>query len=272
LLSSYLTLFPAAALQVRNLFNLWNDALLTGDPDAVAKRYSREGVLLPTLSDVPRSDYEGIKDYFVHFLEKKPLGKILEGDIFIGNNWAQDAGIYEFTFQDGSKVKARYSFVYVFEDGQWMISHHHSSLMPEEVVRPKAISETEVRNLFGLWNDALATGDPQKVADRYTKDAVLLPTLSDEARYTNDRIADYFVHFLEKGPTGRIVEGNVKVGPNWAQDAGIYEFTFADGSSVQGRYSFVYAYEGGEWKISNHHSSIMPEAAVDAMKKVASNA
>merc|ERR1712029_128236 len=89
---------------------------------------------------------------------------------------------------DGSKVKARYSFVYVYEDGKWMISHHHSSLMPEEVVRPVKVTETQVRGLFNLWNDALATGDPQKVADRYTSDAVLLPTLSDEARYTNDRI------------------------------------------------------------------------------------
>lgn len=177
-------------------------------------------------------------------------------------------GIYEFTFEDGSKVKARYSFVYGFEDGQWMITHHHSSLMPQEVVRPAKITETEVRALFGLWNDALATGDPQKVADRYSKDAVLLPTLSDEARYTNDRIANYFVGFLKKKPTGEILEGNIKIGPNWAQDAGIYEFTFEDGSKTRGRYSYVYTYENGKWMISNHHSSIMPEPAVAAFKKV----
>ena len=103
------------------------------------------------------------RDYFVHFLEKKPDGKILEGEIFVGNNWAQDAGIYEFRFEDGSKVKARYSFIYVYEDGKWMISHHHSSLMPEEVVRPTPITKDEVRGLFGLWNDALATGEPKQV-------------------------------------------------------------------------------------------------------------
>jgi len=258
---------PITKAEVRNLFELWNDALKTGDPAVVAQRYAKEGVLLPTLSDIPRNDVEGIKDYFVHFLEKKPVGKILEGDIFVGNNWAQDAGIYEFTFEDGSKVKARYSFVYVYEDGQWLISHHHSSLMPQEVVRPVKITEQEVRALFGLWNDALKTGDPQKVADRYSQDAVLLPTLSDKARYTNDRIADYFVHFLEKKPQGEILEGNIKIGPNWAQDAGIYEFTFADGSKTKGRYSYVYTYENGKWMISNHHSSIMPEPAVAAMKK-----
>jgi len=260
---------PITKAEVRDLFNLWNDALKTGDPNVVVQRYAKNGVLLPTLSDIPRNDPAAIKDYFVGFMAKKPVGKILEGEIFVGNNWAQDAGIYQFTFQDGSVVKARYSFIYVYEDGQWKISHHHSSLMPQEVVRPVAVTKEEVRGFFDLWNNALKTGDPQVVTARYTKDAVLLPTLSDSARYTNDRIADYFVGFLKKKPTGKILEGNVKTGPNWAQDAGIYEFTFQDGSTVKGRYSFVYAYENGEWKIAHHHSSIMPEGAVAAMKKVA---
>jgi len=260
---------PITKSEVRGLFDLWNDALRTGDPATVAKRYGKDGVLLPTLSDVPRTDSEGIKDYFVGFLSKKPLGRILEGEIYVGNNWAQDAGIYEFTFEDGSKVKARYSFVYAFEDGQWVISHHHSSLMPQEVVRPAKITETEVRALFDLWNSALHTGEPSIVADRYSKDAVLLPTLSDKARYSTEQIADYFVGFLKKKPDGKILEGNIKIGPNWAQDAGIYEFTFDDGSKTRGRYSFVYTYENGRWMISNHHSSIMPEPAVAAFKKSA---
>ena len=87
--------------------------------------------------------------------------------------------------------------------------------MPQEVVRPAKITEKEVRALFDLWNDALHTGEPYTVAARYSKDAVLLPTLSDKARYTNDEIADYFVGFLKKKPDGKILEGNIKIGPNW---------------------------------------------------------
>merc|ERR1711937_1066596 len=91
----------------------------------------------PTVSDTPRDSAALIKDYFVGFLKKQPQGKILSSNVQIGNNWCQDAGIYEFTMgSDGSVVKARYSFVYVYEDGQWKISHHHSSVMPEAFLGP----------------------------------------------------------------------------------------------------------------------------------------
>ena len=93
-------------------------------------------MLLPTVSDIPRTTPALIIDYFDHFLLKKPQGVIHYGDIFIGCNWAQDAGIYEFTMgKDGSKVKARYTFVYVWEDNEWKISQHHSSMMPESLLQ-----------------------------------------------------------------------------------------------------------------------------------------
>ena len=53
---------PLTEEEVKNLFQLWNSALATEDPDAVAKRYASKSVLLPTVSDVPRTDYDLIKD------------------------------------------------------------------------------------------------------------------------------------------------------------------------------------------------------------------
>jgi len=169
----------------------------------------------------------------------------------------------------GAKVKGRYTFVYVYEDGEWKISQHHSSVMPEASA-PKAITEEGVKNLFQLWNSALATLDPDAVAKRYAKNGVLLPTVSDVPRTDYALIKDYFEGFLKKKPQGEILESHVTMGNNWCQDAGIYEFTMgATGDKVKGRYSFVYVWEDGEWKISHHHSSVMPEAFLGAYPKPA---
>lgn len=203
----------------------------------------------------------------------------------------------------GAKVKGRYTFVYIFEDGEWKISQHHSSVMPEGT-KPQPIAEEEVKNLFQLWNSALATEDPDAVAKRYASKAVLLPTVSDVPRTDYALIKDYFVGFLKKQPQGEILESHVTIGHNWCQDAGIYEvstkceakshviycdtithlppykisfvqlliqqFTMgATGDKVKGRYSFVYVWEDDQWKIFHHHSSVMPEAFLGPSPKPA---
>merc|ERR1719384_1954587 len=204
---------PITESEVRGLFSLWNNALSTLDPKKVASRYAKSGVLLPTVSDVPRTNFAGIEDYFVNFLKLKPQGEILESHVTIGKNWCQDVGIYEFTMgATGKKVKGRYSFIYVYEDDEWKISHHHSSVMPEGIVTAEPITEDEVRGLFDLWNDALATLDPNKVADRYSKEGVLLPTVSDVPRTDNPGIVDYFTNFLQLKPQGKIESGDIIVG------------------------------------------------------------
>mmetsp|Transcript_27664 Transcript_27664/g.40823 ORF Transcript_27664/g.40823 Transcript_27664/m.40823 type:complete len:488 (-) Transcript_27664:198-1661(-) len=248
--------------EVRALFSLWNSALATGDSRIVASRYTTSPVLLPTVSDTPRTDFDSVKDYFDAFLLKQPQGEILDGNISIGDGWASDTGIYEFSMgASGDKVKGRYTFLYIQENGVWKIQHHHSSVMPEEIAMGKTITESEVQDLFGLWNDALATKDPKKVAMRYAKQSVLLPTVSDTPRTDFQSIKDYFVNFLKLEPQGTILESNVQIGMNIAQDCGIYEFAMgATGAKVKGRYTFIYLFEDGEWKISQHHSSVMPEA------------
>lgn len=114
------------------MFGLWNDALLTLDAEKVAQRYSKNAVLLPTVSNTPRTSYALIHDYFTHFLASRPSGVISESHVRIGEDWCADFGTYEFTMgATGDKVQGRYSFVYVWEDGEWKILHHHSSKMPE---------------------------------------------------------------------------------------------------------------------------------------------
>ncbi|MEH2481549.1 uncharacterized protein (TIGR02246 family) [Nitrobacteraceae bacterium AZCC 2146] len=124
--------------QVEALFDRWNASLATLDPAKVTANYASDAVLLPTVSNTPRTDSAAIQDYFVHFLEKHPQGKIDSRTVRIGCNTASDVGTYTFTLSGnapGEKqiVKARYSYVYVYRDKKWLIAHHHSSAMPEPV-------------------------------------------------------------------------------------------------------------------------------------------
>ncbi|XAH22735.1 SgcJ/EcaC family oxidoreductase [Xylophilus sp. GW821-FHT01B05] len=129
------TCVPATEPQIAALFDRWNDSLRTLDADKVAANYAVDGVLLPTVSNAPRTTPAEIHDYFVRFLKSKPQGTINQRIIKVGCNVAQDVGIYTFRFKDGKKVKARYTYVYEWVNGQWLIAHHHSSAMPEVVAR-----------------------------------------------------------------------------------------------------------------------------------------
>lgn len=118
---------------------------------------------------------------------------------------------------------------------------------------------TEITALFEEWNNALQTGDPNKVAALYETNAILLPTVSNKVRHNHEEIADYFVHFLAKGPAGKIDEANVRTFGDIAINSGVYTFTFKDGSAVQARFTYVYRWNGQRWLIVEHHSSAMPE-------------
>jgi uncharacterized protein (TIGR02246 family) len=121
--------------EIAQLFDRWNQSLQTGDPDKVVENYADDAILLPTVSNIPRTNHEEIKDYFEHFLQKKPVGVINMHKILIGCNLAVDNGLYTFTLtQNGKQVRvpARYSFEYQYINGKWLIVGHHSSVMPEQ--------------------------------------------------------------------------------------------------------------------------------------------
>ena len=118
--------------EIARQFDRWNSALATLDPDKVVARYAPESILLPTVSNTPRTTPELRKDYFTMFLKDKPQGVIDSRLIQIGCNSAIDAGIYTFTFGDGRKVQARYTFTYGWNGKDWLITSHHSSAMPEQ--------------------------------------------------------------------------------------------------------------------------------------------
>lgn len=129
---------------------------------------------------------------------------------------------------------------------------------PVASARCHVATKAEVAGLFDRWNKSLRTGNPKKVAANYAPDAVLLPTLSKQVRYTQKQREDYFQGFLKKKPVGHIDSRTVRIGCNVAMDTGTYTFAYGDGSKANARYTFTYAWNGKDWLISSHHSSAMP--------------
>ena len=113
------------------LFDKWNSALATGEPEQVASLYAPNAILLPTVSNQVRHNHAEIADYFVNFLKKGPQGVIDEANVRTFGDIAINSGVYTFSFSDGAKVQARFTFVYRWTGQDWLIIEHHSSAMPE---------------------------------------------------------------------------------------------------------------------------------------------
>src|SRR5690349_11930674 len=126
------------------------------------------------------------------------------------------------------------------------------------------LDNKSVAALFDDWNFALSSLDANQVAQRYWPNAVLLPTASNTPSTSPAMIGDYFKRFLVKRPRGHIDTRTIQSGCNLAVDMGTYTFSMMDdkGTTTEesARYTFVYQYRDGAWKILHQHSSAMPES------------
>ena len=120
---------------------------------------------------------------------------------------------------------------------------------------PDDTTDEKVRSVFVLFNSALATRNAKIVAKRYAKDAVLLPSANGEALMDAQAIENFYEQYLQEQPQQRMLEGRVRVGNGWAEDAGVCEIVTKGGRVIKGRYSFVYVWENNQWKILHHYTS-----------------
>jgi uncharacterized protein (TIGR02246 family) len=128
---------PVTQAAVAGQFDKFNAAWATKNPDTVTALFGKDAVLLATVSNKPRTDAAGIRDYFVEFLKKSPVGQIDSSSYDLGCNMATRVGTWTVNLTDPATgavtpVKARYTFIYKYEGGKWMIDHLHSSMMPEK--------------------------------------------------------------------------------------------------------------------------------------------
>ena len=127
-----------------------------------------------------------------------------------------------------------------------------------------AVTQTQMEGLFTDFNAAWATKNPATVTSLFTKDAVLLATVSNKPRTNHAEIQDYFVSFLKASPVGTINSSTFKMGCNTVARLGTWTVTLTDAATgtktdVKARYSFIYRMEDGRWKVDHLHSSVMPE-------------
>lgn len=119
--------------EVAKLFDEWNKAIRTGDPDQVVPLYAFNGILIPTLSNDVRSTHAEIRAYFVEFLKKKPRAAIVESYVRVYDDTGFNSGIYSFHFgSETTPTFARYTYAYEWHGDRWLIVEHHSSLLYKE--------------------------------------------------------------------------------------------------------------------------------------------
>lgn len=125
---------PVTVEAVNAQFARFNDAWQTRNPDTVTALFSQNASLLPTVSGRFRTDAAGIRDYFVTFLQGTPVGTVTDSETTLGCNIATRVGNWTVNMANAqgqrSDVSARFSFIYVYENGDWRIHHLHSSLRP----------------------------------------------------------------------------------------------------------------------------------------------
>jgi uncharacterized protein (TIGR02246 family) len=119
-----------------------------------------------------------------------------------------------------------------------------------------------VRAATGLWVDAFNRKDVAAITRLYAPDAVLFGTSSPMLRDRPELIQDYFRMLPDLG------DAVITVGADHVQlqgDTAIHTGFYTRSAAQQGRlvqnparFTFVYAWREGQWRIVHHHSSAMP--------------
>jgi uncharacterized protein (TIGR02246 family) len=120
-------------LDAGKLFDAWAEALASGETGRVTALYAPDAVLLPTLSNRMRRNTAEIADYFHEFLLGGPRARVLDEIVRTMGDVAVHSGIYRFTMtalKGRPEIDARFTFVYEWQEHDWKIVAHHSSVMP----------------------------------------------------------------------------------------------------------------------------------------------
>lgn len=112
------------------------------------------------------------------------------------------------------------------------------------------------------WATALSSNNPEKIAALYAPGALLYATFQNQLG-TPQEITAYFTKLMKhKNLAVKFGKQNIRMFGETAVNSGLYTFSFTEKGkvvTVPARYTFVFAHSGKDWKIVEHHSSVLPE-------------
>jgi hypothetical protein len=132
--------------------------------------------------------------------------------------------------------------------------------------------EQEIINAGAEWAEGLQSGYVDAILRLYDERAVLWGTLSQIRRADHDLIRKYFENLMShEGIKVEFTSSLIRHYGDIALNTGTYTFSWRDGNrkvSIPSRFSFVYWYSYGNWRIIDHHSSIVPDSPFDTSRYV----
>ncbi len=119
----------------------WSSAFNECNPQKLAALYLPDAVLWGTVSETIISTPAGVRQYFERACAARPQLKATFGEqlVRVYGNTANNSGTYTFSRTVEGQLRsgaARYSFTYRKVDGAWLITDHHSSLVPASASAP----------------------------------------------------------------------------------------------------------------------------------------
>jgi uncharacterized protein (TIGR02246 family) len=119
----------------------WQQAVDARNPKAIAALYDPNAYFYPTFNKNQITNAKDLYQYFVNLSQKPHLQIIFDQEnprIYVNGTVAVNSGLYTYSYLGPNNktvhVPARFTFVYIKENGQWVIVEHHSSVMPEKKV------------------------------------------------------------------------------------------------------------------------------------------
>ena len=121
------------------------------------------------------------------------------------------------------------------------------------------MSDSIASELLQKWTSTVKDGDANQVVNLYHDDGILLGTFSNKERVGHELILEYFENLLKSPVEVEIISEHPIVFESVAVNSGLYNF-ITGGKTINARFTFVYQKDNDDWKITSHHSSVVPES------------